>query len=41
MITPYFMLKRPNSLMDKAYRLDGILEELAKKNVKIYIIVYQ
>jgi phospholipase D1/2 len=41
MITPYFMLKRPNELLKREYRLDGILEELAKRNVKIYIVLYQ
>ena len=41
MITPYFMLKRPNGIERKEYRLDGVLQELAMKNVKIYIIVYQ
>ena len=26
MITPYFLLKRPNKITDKTYRLDGVLQ---------------
>ena len=40
MITPYFLLKRPNKIEDKQYRLDGVLEELAHRGVKIYIIAF-
>lgn len=40
MITPYFLLKRPNKITEKQYRLDGVLQELAERGVKIYIIVF-
>lgn len=40
MITPFFHLKRPTSLDDRTSRLDYIFEELGKKGVKIYIILY-
>jgi phospholipase D1/2 len=40
MMTPYFLLKRPKELDDRSCRLDYILESLAQKGVKIYIILY-
>lgn len=40
MITPYFLLRRPNSIDNKEFRLDGALEILAKRGVKIYIICF-
>lgn len=41
MITPYFLLKRPNKIADKKYRLDGVLEEIATRGVKIFIIAFK
>lgn len=41
MITPYFLLKRPGKITDKTYRLDGVLESLAKRGVKIFIIAFK
>lgn len=35
------MLKRPKELFESQYRLDGVLQELAKRGVKIYIVLYQ
>lgn len=40
MITPYFLLKRPNKIDSKEYRLDGVLQELAERGVKVYIIAF-
>ncbi len=40
MITPYFMLKRPANINDTQYRLDFVLERLAERGVKIYIICF-
>jgi hypothetical protein len=40
MITPYFLLKRPNSIESEQYRLDGVLQSLAERGVKVYIIVF-
>ena len=40
MITPYFLLKRPNSIENKEYRLDGVLEKLAIRGVKVFIIAF-
>lgn len=40
MITPYFLLKRPNSIDQKQFRLDGVLQNLAQRGIKVYIIVF-
>ncbi len=42
-ITPYLLLKRPQSLLntDNSSRLDQTLKRAAKRGVKIFIIVYQ
>lgn len=40
MITPYFLLKRPGSINDPNYRLDGVLNKIAKRGVKVFIIVF-
>jgi phospholipase D1/2 len=40
MLTPYFLLKRPCELDDRSCRLDYILENIAQRGVKIYIIIY-
>lgn len=40
MISPYFLMKRPNSIESKEFRLDGILEQLAHRGVKIFIICF-
>jgi hypothetical protein len=40
MITPYFLLQRPNSIGNKEFRLDGVLETIAKRGVKIFIIAF-
>lgn len=40
MMTPYFQLERPAELSDREARLDYILESIALKGVKIYIILY-
>ncbi len=40
MITPYFLLKRPGSILNTDYRLDGVLYTLAKRGVKIFIICF-
>lgn len=41
MLTPYFLLKRPRDLDDRTSRFDYILENIASKGVKVYIILYQ
>lgn len=41
MITPYFLLKRPNKITDKACRLDGVLQSLAERGLKIFIIAFK
>ena len=41
MITPYILLKRPNSIENKEYRLDGVLEKIAHRGVKIFVIVFR
>jgi hypothetical protein len=41
MITPYFLLKRPNKITNKKYRLDGVLETIAKRGVKVFIIPFR
>lgn len=40
MLTPYLLLKRPTELDDRSCRLDYVLESIAQKGVKIYIIIY-
>lgn len=40
MITPYFLLKRPGSISNREYRLDGVLQQIAKRGVKVFIIVF-
>lgn len=40
MITPYFLLKRPKELDDRSCRLDYVLETIAQRGVKVYIILY-
>lgn len=40
MITPYFLLKRPNKIENKSDRLDGVLQSLAERGVKVYIIAF-
>lgn len=40
MITPYFLLKRPGTITDPQYRLDGVLHKIANRGVKVFIIVF-
>jgi hypothetical protein len=40
MITPYFLLKRPGTINDPQYRLDGVLHKIANRGVKVFIIVF-
>lgn len=40
MLTPYFLLKRPRDLDDRSCRLDYVLEAVAQRGVKVYIILY-
>jgi phospholipase D1/2 len=41
MITPYFLLKRPGSIISSPYRLDHVLKQAAERGVKIYIITFR
>lgn len=39
--TPYIIMKRPNSIKDKHYRVDGILKKIADRGVRVFIILFR
>lgn len=39
MITPFYMLCRPNHI-ESEFRLDKLLQRVAAKGIKVYIIVF-
>lgn len=43
MLTPYFLLRRPGSILEEdnlKNRLDGVLGQAAERGVKIFIILF-
>ena len=39
MLTPYYILCRPNHI-ESEYRFDKLLQKVATKGIKVYIIVF-
>ena len=40
-ITPFFLLKRPDKIENRKNRLDGILQRLGERGVKILILLFR
>ena len=40
-LTPYFLLKRPDNICNRTYRLDGVLQKLGERGVKVFIILFR
>lgn len=40
-MTPYFLLKRPDNICNRVNRLDGVLQKLGERGVKVFIILFR
>ena len=40
-MTPYFLLKRPDNINKRTNRLDGVLEKLGERGVKVFILLFR